>query len=361
MILVIGAGVIGLATAAALARKGKEVLVVERESRFGMGVSSRNSEVIHGGMYYGSGTLRAYHCVRGRKMMVERCLLRGLPHKMVGKLIVATNEKERLKIENIYAQGITNDVEGLSLLTAAEAIALEPALHCTAAVLSENTGIIDAHSFMLSLVGEIEDLGGMIAYNSEITQITYKTGIYTALIDGENYQFTGVVNAASLNSHRVAGCIDGLIKTSIPPRHIAKGTYFKYGKRPVFSRLIYPAPVEAGGLGTHVTLDLQGQMRFGPDLEWVETEDYTVDPARAEGFYASIRTYFPSLEDHSLVPDYAGIRPKINGKGEPLEDFIIQTQETHGLPRLVNLYGIESPGLTSSLSIGETVARVYLS
>jgi L-2-hydroxyglutarate oxidase LhgO len=355
LILVIGAGVVGLACAVALANKGHEVLVVERESRFGMGVSSRNSEVIHGGMYYGTGTLRAEHCVAGRRMMVERCIKRGLPHKMVGKLIVATNDAEAAKIDTIYKQGIINGVEGLTALTGKQAIALEPALNCVNAIHSSETGIVDAHSFMLSLVGELEDKGGMIAYNSTVTRIYDH---YKAEINGEIYEFDGVVNAASLSAHAVAQSIEPLDKAHIPKRHIAKGSYFKYAKRPVFTRLIYPAPVEAGGLGTHVTLDLQGQMRFGPDLEWVEAEDYTVDIKRAESFYASIRSYYPKLEDGSLVPDYAGIRPKINGKGEPLEDFIIQGEETHGLPRLVNLFGIESPGLTSSLSIGEAVSKL---
>jgi L-2-hydroxyglutarate oxidase LhgO len=311
-------------------------------------------------MYYPTGSLRAKHCVRGRRMLYDFLGSHGVPHKKVGKLIVATDEKQTAKIEGIYRQGQINGVEGLEFLGGNAARALEPALFCVAAMLSPETGIIDSHSFMLALEGDLEDRGGMIAFNTKIErlnptalgwQVTFR-GAETGTLEVD-----AVINSAGLGAQGVARATDGYPAARIPKLVLAKGNYFGFAGRPAFSHLIYPAPVE-GGLGTHVTLDMAGRMRFGPDVEWIDNESYTVDPRRADSFYASIRTYFPDLPDNSLVPDYCGIRPKLTGKGEPAADFMIEGPAEHGLPRLVNLFGIESPGLTSSLSIAEDVVTL---
>ena len=359
-VLVIGAGVVGLACARAAALAGHEVIVAEATGGIGNGVSSRNSEVIHAGMYYPTGSLRARHCVRGRRMLYAFCASHGVPHDKVGKLIVATDEKQTGKIEAIYKQGQTNGVEGLEFLGGNAARALEPALNCVAAMLSPETGIIDSHSFMLALQGDLEDRGGMIAFNTRIERLTPSASGWQVTFggaEGGTLDVDAVVNSAGLGAQAIARATEGYPASRVPKLVLAKGNYFGFAGRPVFSHLIYPAPVE-GGLGTHVTLDMAGRMRFGPDVEWIETESYSVDPKRAESFYASIRTYFPGLPDNSLVPDYCGIRPKLTGKGEPAADFLIDGPADHGLRRLVHLFGIESPGLTSSLSIAEDVARM---
>jgi L-2-hydroxyglutarate oxidase LhgO len=359
-VLVIGAGVVGLACARAAALAGREVIVAEATGGIGNGVSSRSSEVIHAGMYYPTGSLRARHCVQGRRMLYDFCASHGVPHKKCGKLIVATDEKQTAKIEGIYRQGRINGVEGLEFLGGKAARAMEPALSCVAAMLSPETGIIDSHSFMLALQGDLEDRGGMIAFNTRIERLAPTASGWEVHFGGAE---TGtlavdvVVNSAGLGAQIIARATDGYPAARIPRLVLAKGNYFGFNGRPVFSHLIYPAPVE-GGLGTHVTLDMAGRMRFGPDVEWIGEESYGVDPRRAESFYASIRTYWPDLPDHSLVPDYCGIRPKLTGKGEPAADFMIEGPAEHGLPRLVNLFGIESPGLTSSLSIAEEVTRL---
>ena len=359
-VLVIGAGVVGLACARAAALAGHEVIVAEATGGIGNGVSSRNSEVIHAGMYYPTGSLRARHCVRGRRMLYAFCASHGVPHDKVGKLIVATDEKQTGKIEAIYKQGQTNGVEGLEFLGGNAARALEPALNCVAAMLSPETGIIDSHSFMLALQGDLEDRGGMIAFNTRIERLTPSASGWQVTFggaEGGTLDVDAVVNSAGLGAQAIARATEGYPASRVPKLVLAKGNYFGFAGRPVFSHLIYPAPVE-GGLGTHVTLDMAGRMRFGPDVEWIATESYSVDPKRAESFYASIRTYFPGLPDDSLVPDYCGIRPKLTGKGEPAADFLIDGPADHGLRRLVHLFGIESPGLTSSLSIAEDVARM---
>ena len=359
-VLVIGAGVVGLACARAAALAGHEVIVAEATGGIGNGVSSRNSEVIHAGMYYPTGSLRARHCVRGRRMLYAFCASHGVPHDKVGKLIVATDEKQTGKIEAIYKQGQTNGVEGLEFLGGNAARALEPALNCVAAMLSPETGIIDSHSFMLALQGDLEDRGGMIAFNTRIERLTPSASGWQVTFggaEGGTLDVDAVVNSAGLGAQAIARATEGYPASRVPKLVLAKGNYFGFAGRPVFSHLIYPAPVE-GGLGTHVTLDMAGRMRFGPDVEWIETESYSVDPKRADSFYASIRTYFPGLPDNSLVPDYCGIRPKLTGKGEPAADFLIDGPADHGLRRLVHLFGIESPGLTSSLSIAEDVARM---
>jgi len=356
-VLVIGAGVVGLACARAAALAGHEVIVAEATGGIGNGVSSRNSEVIHAGMYYPSGSLRAKHCVRGRRMLYEFCASHGVPHKKVGKLIVATDEKQTVKIESIAKQGEINGVEGLEFLGGNSARAMEPALYCVAALLSNETGIVDSHGFMLALEGDLEDRGGMIAFNTPVEGMHHSS-------DGWEVRFGGaeagtlivdaVVNSAGLGAQKLARATEGYPEARVPRLVLAKGNYFGFQGKPAFSHLIYPAPVE-GGLGTHVTLDMAGRMRFGPDVEWIDEESYTVDPKRADSFYASVRSYFPALPDNSIVPDYCGIRPKLTGKGEPAADFLIDRPADHGLPRLVNLFGIESPGLTSSLSIAEDV------
>lgn len=357
-ILVIGAGVVGLACARTLAHRGHSVIVAEREGGIGTGVSSRNSEVIHAGLYYSTGSLRARHCVEGRRMLYAYCAEHGVPHRACGKLVVATNDLERDKIEGIHQQGLANGVRGLALIEGAVARAMEPNLACRAALLSETTGIVDSHALMLALQGDLEDAGGVVALNSAIERLTPTRLGWDVRYGGEEpgaLTVDAVVNAAGLGAQAVARSVEGYPETRVPRLVYAKGNYFGCTGKPAFSRLIYPAPVD-GGLGTHLTLDLAGQMRFGPDVEWVDREDYRVDPARGEGFYASIRRYWPGLPDGALVPDYSGIRPKLTGRGEAAADFLIDGPAEHGLPGLVQLFGIESPGLTSAMSIAEDVA-----
>ncbi len=357
-ILVIGAGVVGLAVARAAARKGHEVIVAEAEGAIGTITSSRNSEVIHGGMYYPTGTLRAKHCVRGRRMLYEFCASHGVPHRKCGKLVVATNDAEMEKIHTIEAQGRINDVEGLELLGGNAARAMEPELTCVGALLSPETGIIDSHAYMLALRGDIEDAGGAIALNTPVTAARRKGGQWQVDFGGQEggtFEFDAIVNCAGLRAQGVARTIEDYPATRVPRLVLGKGNYFSYAGRPVFSRLIYPTPI-VGGLGVHVTLDMAGRMRFGPDVEWIEAENYDVDPTRADAFYERVRTYWPGLPDNSLKPDYAGIRPKLGGPKDGQADFLIDAPAQHGVPGLVQMFGIESPGLTSSLSLGDEVA-----
>ncbi|MBI5111953.1 MAG: NAD(P)/FAD-dependent oxidoreductase [Rhodovulum sp.] len=357
LVLVVGAGVVGLAVARAAALSGHEVIVAEAAGAIGTGTSSRNSEVIHAGIYYPPGSLRARHCVRGRRMLYAYAESHGVPHRKCGKLLVATRDAEVAKIEALVAQARVNGVEGMTMLDAAAAKGLEPALACVVAALSPETGIVDSHRLMLALQGDIEDAGGAVAFHTPIVGLAPGPEGWTVRHGGAEpgtLTVDAVVNAAGLGAQRLAAATEGYPPARVPRLVLAKGNYFQYAGRPVFSRLIYPAPVE-GGLGTHVTLDLAGRMRFGPDVEWIEAEGYEVDPRRADGFYASIRTYFPGLPDGSLMPDYCGIRPKLTGPGEPAADFLIEGPAEHGLPGLVHLFGIESPGLTSALSLAEDV------
>ena len=357
-VLVVGAGVVGLAGARALAQRGHDVIVVDTADAIGTGISSRNSEVIHAGMYYPAASLRARHCVAGRRMLYAYCESRGVPHRRCGKLIVATNALEEEKIGDIYAQGIANGVEGLSLLSGDEARSLEPNLACTAAVLSAETGIVDSHGLMLALQADIESQGGLLAFHAPVEHLDRAGSRWEAWVGGPHptrLMVDAVVNAAGLGAQALARAINGYPRERVPRLVLAKGNYFGCLGRPAFARLIYPAPVE-GGLGTHVTLDLAGRLRFGPDVEWTDCESYDVDHRRAESFYASIRRYWPGLPEGALVPDYAGIRPKLTGPGEPPTDFMIEGPAEHGLAGLVHLFGIESPGLTSALSLAETVA-----
>jgi L-2-hydroxyglutarate oxidase LhgO len=359
-VLVIGAGVVGLAVARAAALAGHEVIVAEATQGIGNGVSSRNSEVIHGGMYYPTDSLRAKHCVQGRRMLYEYCASHGVPHRQCGKLIVATSTAELAKIESIHKQGLLNGVEGLELIYGNAVTALEPALACIAAVHSPHTGIVDSHALMLALQGDLEDRGGMIAFGTRIERLASTSEGWNVTFGGDEtgtLSVDAVINSAGLAAQTLARATEGYPAQRTPKLVLAKGNYFGYAGKPAFSRLIYPAPVD-GGLGIHVTLDLAGRMRFGPDVEWIESEIYEVDPHRADSFYARIRTYWPGLPDGTLVPDYAGIRPKLTGPGEAPADFMIEGPAAHGLPRLVHLFGIESPGLTSALSIADDVAAM---
>jgi len=357
--VVVGAGVVGLAVARRLALAGREVIVLEAEDAIGTGTSSRNSEVIHAGIYYPTGSLRARLCVAGRDALYAYCAERGVEHKRLGKLIVATDESQRPKFDAIRKQAAANGVTDLRELSAAEAKAMEPNLHCVAALLSPSTGIIDSHGLMLALQGEAEEHGAMLAFKSPLTggRVTGE-GIMVQVggADPMTIACDVLVNAAGHGSWDVARHLEGFPADLVPPQWLAKGNYYALAQgRSPFSRLVYPMPVE-GGLGVHITIDLAGQARFGPDVEWVDRIDHTVDPKRADAFYESVRRYWPELPDGALVPAYCGIRPKLTGPGEPQADFLIQGPVTHGVPGLVNLFGIESPGLTSCLAIADEVA-----
>ena len=353
---VIGAGVVGLAVARALALRGREVIVLESEGAIGTGTSSRNSEVIHAGIYYPQGSLKAQLCVEGKQRLYAYAEERGLPHRRCGKLIVATSAAQVGQLEAIAAKARANGVDDLVPLSRAQARAMEPALECLAALHSPSTGIVDSHALMLSLQGDLEHAGGVLALKSGVIGAECGgTGIVLKSADGTALRCNSVVNAAGLAAPLLARQFDGLPAAAVPRAWFAKGSYFTLAGRAPFSRLIYPVP-EAAGLGVHLTLDLGGQAKFGPDVQWVASpDDLVVDPARGDGFYAEVRKYWPALPDGALLPGYAGIRPKISGPGEAPADFMIQGPEAHGVPGLVNLFGIESPGLTSSLAIGRCV------
>jgi L-2-hydroxyglutarate oxidase LhgO len=358
-VLVVGAGVVGLAIARAAARRGHDVIVAEATGGIGNGVSSRNSEVIHAGIYYPTGSLRARHCTRGRRMLYEFCAAHGVAHNKCGKFIVATDAPEQAKVENLLAQGLKNGVEGLELIGGNAARALESELSCTAALSSPESGIIDSHGYMLALWGELEDRGGRIAFETPVERMSFSSPHWQVQFAGNDagtVTFDAVINSAGLGAQKLARNIEGYPPDKVPPLVLAKGNYFGFAGEPIFSRLIYPTPVD-GGLGVHVTLDLAGRMRFGPDVEWLDHESYTVDPHRADAFYDRIRAYWPGVPPGSLVPDYCGIRPKLSGPGQPQADFMIAFEREHRLPRLVCLFGIESPGLTASLSLAEEVVE----
>lgn len=357
--VVIGAGVVGLAVARALAQAGRDVLVLEACNAIGTQTSSRNSEVIHAGMYYATGSLKAELCVRGKELLYAYCRERGIGHQRCGKFIVATAPEQLDKLRVIQDRAIANGVHDLVWLDAAQAQVAEPALHCLAAVHSPSTGIVDSHGLMLSLLGDVENMGGVLALNSPLALAEYRdSAIELVAIDGTRLRAKTVVNAAGLQAPALAARFAGLDPRHVPPAFYAKGNYFTLAGRSPFSRLIYPVP-EAAGLGVHLTLDLGGQARFGPDVQWVGSPDDTeVQAVRGDAFYSEVRKYWPDLPDGALVPAYAGIRPKISGPGEPARDFCIQGPKDHGVPGLVNLFGIESPGLTSCLAIGERVAAL---
>jgi L-2-hydroxyglutarate oxidase LhgO len=355
--LVIGAGVVGLAVARALARAGREVIVVEAESAFGTGTSSRNSEVIHAGIYYPTGLAKTRLCVEGKAMLYTFCREYGVAHRRCGKLIVAAKEAEIEKLAALEAQAKANGVDDLVWLSGEEARALEPALKAERALLSPSTGIVDSHALMLALRGDAEARGAMIALETPVVSGRAENGgvvIETSGAEPMRLMAAAVVNAAGLGAQAVARAIDGMPADRIPPLHLAKGNYFSLSVRSPFTRLVYPMPAE-GGLGVHLTLDLAGQARFGPDVEWIETIDYDVDPRRGDSFYAAIRTYWPDLPDGALQPAYSGVRPKIARPGGSSTDFLIQTEGDHGIRGLVNLFGIESPGLTACLAIAKEI------
>ena len=359
--VVIGAGVVGLAVARALALAGCEVMVLEAAEAFGTQTSARNSEVIHAGIYYPQGSLKARLCVQGRQMLYAYCAERGIDHRRCGKLIVATSAAQVDELHAIRQRAAANGVDDLCLLTRAEALALEPALACHAALLSPSTGIVDSHGLMLALLGDAENAGAVLAVNSEVKSLSAQAGqappAIKVVVGDEDTELLArtVVNAAGLHAPLLAARTEGLHARHVPTAYYAKGNYFTLAGRAPFGRLIYPVP-EPGGLGVHLTLDLGGQAKFGPDVQWVETaDDYLVDPARGDAFYAEVRKYWPGLPDGALQAGYAGIRPKISGPGEPAADFVIQGPRTHGVPGLVNLFGIESPGLTSCLAVAEQV------
>lgn len=361
--VVIGAGVIGLAVARALAQRGREVMVLERENAAGCGTSSRNSEVIHAGIYYPAGSLKADLCVQGRQLLYAYCAERGIGHSRCGKLIVATTPSQLSALPGIVGKARANGVEDLRLLTPEEAMAMEPALSCLGAVHSPSTGIVDSHALMLSLQGDLENAGGLVALHTGVAQLRVAPGGIKVLTEeGTCLLARTVVNAAGLSACAVALRTEGLARQYVPRAWFAKGNYFTLSGRSPFSRLIYPAPEpdrHLAGLGVHLTIDLAGQAKFGPDVQWVDSaDDLQVDPARGEAFYAEVRRYWPALPDGALQAGYAGIRPKISGPHDPAADFLIQGPQTHGVSGLVNLLGIESPGLTSCLALAERVVRL---
>jgi len=361
--VVIGAGVVGLACARALARAGHDTLVLERHGAIGTETSARNSEVIHAGIYYPADSLKARLCVKGRAKLYDYLESHNLPHRKCGKLIVATDEAQVSELAAIASRARANGVDDIRELTGAEARAMEPALRAEAALLSPSTGIIDAHSYMLSLLGEFEDAGGMIAFHSEVTRVTReKDGFVLHVTGAEETRLRTkiIINAGGLWAPRLASRIEGFDAAHVPTAYFAKGNYFSLAGRAPFSRLIYPVP-EAAGLGVHLTLDMDGQARFGPDVEWIDVEegtepDYAVKVDRGAGFYEAIRRYWPALPDGALAPAYSGIRPKVTPPGEAAADFILSGPAQHGVSGLVNLFGIESPGLTASLAIADEVA-----
>ena len=374
--VVIGAGVVGLAVARALALSGREVMVIEKEVAVGQGVSSRNSEVVHGGLYYPTGSLKAKLCVRGKELLYAYCAERGLPYQQCGKLIVATDASQMEKLAKIEAQAAANGVP-VQRLSSAQAKAIEPELECLAALRSPTTGIVSAHDLMTALQGDLENAGGMVALATQVESVRFfkgnqaLSGVFiaqSAMESGANAEqielgFHHLINTTGLYAPLLARRFEGLQSEHIPPAHFAKGNYYSLAGKAPFKHLIYPIP-EAAGLGVHLTLDLGGQAKFGPDVQWLEGIDspdhidYSVDPRRADGFYAEVRKYWPGLRDGQLTPSYSGVRPKITAPHEAAADFVIQGQATHGVRGLVNLFGIESPGLTSCMAIGEEVAEM---
>jgi L-2-hydroxyglutarate oxidase LhgO len=358
--VVIGAGVIGLAVARALACSGREVIVLEAAGTIGTETSSRNSEVIHAGIYYPQHSFKARLCVAGKQQLYRYCLERHVPHRACGKLIVATNQQQIAILERLFAQAVKNGVYDLQWLDSAQVRDMEPAIHCVAALHSPSSGIIDSHAFMVGLQGDAENAGALLVFHSPVEAgeiLSNGIGLEVGGDEPIRLLASTVVNCAGLSACKLAKCLRGFPAELVPTAYYAKGNYYTLTGRSPFHHLIYPVPEQAG-LGVHVTLDLGGQARFGPDVEWVSHIDYSVDPRRAENFYGAIRRYWPALPEGALQSGYAGIRPKLQGPGKPAVDFMIQGPAHHGIPGLVHLFGIESPGLTAALAIGSYVTNL---
>ena len=356
-VAVIGAGVVGLAVARALALAGREVFVLESERFVGFHTSSRNSEIIHAGLYYPPGSLKARFCVEGRKALYAYCAERGVPHARLGKVVVATSAEEVPALERIHSVAMANGVEDLTWLSAAEVRELEPEVVSVRGLLSPSTGIVDSHALMSALRADAEAAGAHLLLGTPVLSgRCHDDGVELALGGDEpaRVRFRLVVNSAGPWAQTVAHSLEGLPRASIPLQRFAKGHYFVLSGKSPFRRMVYPVPVP-GGLGTHVTLDLAGRAKFGPDVSWVDSPDYAFDETRAAAFYTSIRRYYPGLQDGRLEPGYTGIRPKLSAEGEPAADFVVQGPAEHGVPGLVNLYGIESPGLTAALALARHV------
>jgi L-2-hydroxyglutarate oxidase LhgO len=359
--IVIGAGVIGLAVARALTQSGREVVILERERQFGMHTSSRNSEVIHAGIHYVPGSLKASLCVAGKALLYRYCADHRIEQRRCGKFIVATHDSQIPALKSIAANARDSGVVDLEWLDADEALKLEPALSCVAALSSPSTGIIDSHGLMQSLLADAEALGATIAYDTRVTGLTPSArGIEVAINDEAAAEVRArlIVNAAGLYAHEVAAAIQDFPPQFIPTVSYAKGSYFSATGKSPFSRLIYPVPPPGGHLGIHMTLDLAGRARFGPDTEWVDHIDYSVDPRRAADFHNAIKEYWPASDPARLLPAYSGIRPKISGPGEAAGDFSISGPQDHGMPGIINLFGMDSPGLTSSLALGDYIGAL---
>ncbi len=359
--VVIGAGVIGLAVARRLARAGIEVVILERAEMIGTETSSRNSEIVHAGIYYPTDSLKARTCVAGKHALYDYCEARGIAHRRCGKIIVATDAAQVDELAALKDRAAANGVGDLSWLTPAEVAEMEPEVYCVAALHSPSTGIVDSHGLMLSFQGEAEERGAMIAFHAPVAGGRVEGDGIVVEVGGESpmaLKTDRLVNAAGIWAPAVARAIDGLDPETVPRDYLCKGNYYTLSGRAPFSRPVYPVP-EKAGLGVHVTVDLAGQVRFGPDVEWVDSIDYDVDPARADAFYEAIRRYWPGLPDGAIQAGYSGIRPKLQAPGEPAADFMVQGPSAHGIDGLVNLYGIESPGLTSSLALADLVAEIF--
>ncbi|WP_428686532.1 NAD(P)/FAD-dependent oxidoreductase, partial [Roseibium sp.] len=354
--LVIGAGVIGLACARALAQSGREVMVLEQHGLIGSETSARNSEVIHAGIYYPPGSLKAKLCLPGKHQLYAFCEENGIAHERIGKLIVAGSETQLPELERLHRQALDTGLTDLVFYDRRKLQEIEPELDCVGALWSPSTGIVDSHGYMLALQGGLESHGGQVVLNSKVRQIERCADGYRITVDAGGEESTALTCRELIVSagHGAPGLMAELPGADAPKAYLAKGNYFKLQGKAPFSRLVYPVP-EPGGSGVHITLDLQHQARFGPDVEWVDRIDYEVDPARGDKFYAAIRSYWPGLPDRSLIPDYCGFRPKISAPGEPAADFRIDGPEAHGFEGLVALYGMESPGLTSALAIADEV------
>ncbi len=359
--VVIGAGIVGLALARAVAMAGREVIIVEQADTIGSETSSRHSEVIHAGIYYPPGSRKAEFCVAGKHALYEFCESHGVPYKRCGKIIVATSEDQQADLERLHNNATECGVRDLEWMTPEDVARMEPEVHCVRALWSPSTGIVDSHALMLALQGDAEEAGAMLAL------LTPATG-GQVMNDGIRLDCGGdaamsvvadiVINSAGLHAQKVAQSISGVPAETIPPIHYCKGNYYTLSSSPPFLRPIYPVP-ERAGLGVHVTVDLAGQVRFGPDTEWIDEIDYDVDPVRADSFYEAVRKYYPALADGAIAPGYAGIRPKLQAPGEGARDFVIQGPDDHGVSGLINLYGIESPGMTAALAIADHVAGTF--